>query len=271
MNRSLRPLAVTLCLILFSPMAALADVALNAPAEAALAAAIEDAQTRSESAKADRFAFSTRVETGDEDNPLIELSFDPQLPADEQYFLLHPSEEENPKARKKILKQRQKDLQKMAEKGKEMAPDRDLVIKDPKKLLNDSARFEREEGASYVFSFQPAPGSFDFGGGEGKDNDEKPKAKKDKGGNDFASHLKGEMFISKDDQRLTGVRFFAPESFKPVAVAKIKHFEIVMDIAPAWPDGPLVTTHQTVEVRGKALFKKFEQLTTISNSGFEKR
>ncbi|PHS28214.1 MAG: hypothetical protein COA85_04115 [Robiginitomaculum sp.] len=271
MNRLSFPFAVILCLTLFSPIVAFGDAALNAPAQAALAAAIVDAKTRYENAKADRFAFSTRVETGDEDNPLIEFSFDPQRPADAQYILLHPSEEENAKARKKMLKQRQKDLQKKAEKGEDVIPDRDLVIKGPEKLLNNSAHFEREEDQAFVFSFQPAPGSFDFGGDDGEDHEKKDEVKKNKGGNVFAFHLKGEMFISKDEQRLTGVRFYAPKSFKPMAVAKIKHFEIMMDIAPAWPDGPLVTTHQTVEVRGKALFKKFEQLTTVSNFGFEKR
>ncbi|MDQ7018233.1 MAG: hypothetical protein Q9M33_03615 [Robiginitomaculum sp.] len=269
MYRSFYPFAAIFCLIVFSPMVAFGDVALTASAEAALATAIADAQTRRDNAKEDRFAFSTRVETGDEDNPLIEFSFDPQRPADAQYILLHPSEEENPKARRKMLKQRQKDLQKMAKKGEESAPDRDLVIKDPKKLLNNSAHFKREEEQAYVFSFRPAPGSFNFGDDGGEEHEKKGKTKEDD--DDFASHLRGEMFISKDKPRLTGVRFFAPESFKPVAVAKIKHFEIMMDIAPAWPDGPLVTTHQTVTVRGKALFKRFEQLTTVTNFGFEKR
>lgn len=269
MYRSFYSFCAIVSLFIFSPMVAFGDAALNAPAEAALAAAIADAQIRRDNAKEDRFAFSTRVETGDEDNPLIELSFDPQRSADEQYILLHPSEEENPKARRKMLKQRQKDLQKMAEKGEEATPDRDLVIKDPKKLLNNSAHFEREEGANYVFSFQLAPGSFNFGDDNGEEHEKEGKTKEDD--DDFASHLKGEMFISKEEQRLTGVRFYAPKSFKPMAVAKIKHFNIMMDIAPAWPDGPLVTTHQTVTVRGKAMFKKFEEQTTITNFDFEKR
>jgi len=269
MYRPFYPFMIVFCLVFLSPMVAFGDAAPNAPAEAALAAAIVDAQTRSEGAKEDRFAFSTRVETGDDDNPLIELFFDPQRPADTQYVLLHPTEEENSKARSKMLKQRQKDLQKKAEKGEDVAPDRELVIKDPKKLLNNSAHFEREEGASYVFSFQLAPGSFNFGDDDEEEHEKKSKAKEDD--DDFASHLKGEMFISKDEQRLIGVRFYAPKSFKPMAVAKIKHFNIMMDIAPAWADGPLVTTHQTVTVRGKAMFKKFEQQTTVTNFGFEKR
>jgi len=247
----------------------------EAQAMAALETATADTMARFKRNKDTRFAFTSRIETGNEKVPLVEFSYDPALPVNARYVLIHPSEAENPKARKRILKQRAKALEANGEEGKEDKPDQGLLIEDPKKLLNNTAKFEREDDGKYVFSFQPAPGSVNFGGGHDKDknkdpSDKKKKAKKkDKKG--FSSHLKGEMYINKDAQRLTGVRFYEPKSFKPVPIAKIKSFEIKMDIAPAWEDGPMVPIKQDVTASGKAMFKAFEEHSVVTSSGFEKR
>ena len=251
------------------------DDTVEARAMAALENATADTMARFNRYKDSRFAFISRIETGNENVPLVEFSYDPALPINERYVLIHPSVAENTKARKRILKQRAKDLEALAEEEEGDTIDRDLLIEDPKKLLNNTAKFEREEDGNYVFSFQPAPGSVNFGGGGDEDknkesSDKKKKAKK-KDKKDFSSHLKGEMYISKDAQRLTGVRFYAPESFKPVPIAKIKSFEIKMDIAPAWEGGPMVSIKQDISASGKAMFKAFEQHSVVTSSGFEKR
>ncbi|PHS21709.1 MAG: hypothetical protein COA84_15365 [Robiginitomaculum sp.] len=248
------------------------DDTVEARAMAALEQALADTESRYAASKDVRMAFTTRIETGDEDNPLVEFSYDPALPEGERSVLIHPSEAENPKARKKIMKQRAKALKQRVEKGEEAAqPDRDLYLENPRKLLSDgAAKFTREEGGNYVFSFQPAFGAVNFGGGDDEDEGKKKKGK-DKDKKDFSTYLLGEMSVSKDPQRLTGVRFYAPESFKPVAIAKIKKFEINMQIAPAWEDGPMISALQEVTVSGKAMFKAFEQHSVVTNSGFEKR
>ena len=249
------------------------DIA-QARAVAALENALADTQNRYAASKHVRMAFTTRVETGDEDNPLVEFSYDPALPEGERFVLIHPSEAENPKARKKIIKQRAKALKERIEKGEAARmPDHDLYLENPRKLLKDgTAEFTRKEDGNYIFSFQPAPGAMDFGDSDERDEEKKEKHKgKDKDEKDFSSYLLGEMSVSTDTHRLTGVRFYAPESFKPVAVAKIKKFEINMQIAPAWEDGPMVSGQQEVTVSGKAMFKAFEQHSVVTNSGFEKR
>jgi hypothetical protein len=280
MNRSLRLYFIAISFVFTGLLSSSPvwgqDDTVEISATAALENALADTESRYAAAKSVRMTFTSRVETGDEDNPLVEFSYDPALPEGERFVLIHPSEAENPKARKKIMKQRAKALKERIEKGEAASmPDRDLYLENPRKLLSDgAAKFMREEDGNYVFSFQPAFGAVDFGGSddEGEDEGKKKKRKsKDKDKKDFSTYLLGEMSVSKDKHRLTGVRFYAPESFKPVAVAKIKKFEINMQIAPAWEGGPMVSVQQEVTVSGKAMFKAFEQHSVVTSSGFEKR
>jgi hypothetical protein len=253
-----------------------ADEGMDAQAQAALSAAIEDAKTRAVSTKDQRFAFTTRVETGDEENPIVEFAFDPQQPEEQQFRLIHPTAQENAKAREKIIEQRQKALNKRRKAGETAAPDRDLIVDLSSGFLeNQTARFLRETPTEYIFSHQPAEVGMNFGGGDKKDDkDKKRSAKQSKEKNqsgNFAKHMSGEIAISKADQRFVWIRIYATKSFKPVPVAKIKTFEMLMQLAPAWPGGPLVKTRQEVSVVGKALFKKFEQHSIIDSFAFEKR
>jgi hypothetical protein len=253
-----------------------ADEGVDAQAQAALSAAIDDAKARAVSTKDQRFAFTTRVETGDEDNPLVEFTFDPQKLQEQQFRLIHPTAQENAKAREKIIEQRQKTQKKQRKAGETAAPDRDLIVDLSSGFLeNQTARFLRETPTEYIFSHQPAEVGMNFGGNDkGKKKDNK-KASSDQGKknkkNNFAKHMSGEIAVSKADQQFVWIKIFSTKAFKPVPVAKIKTFEMLMQLAPAWPGGPLVKTRQEVSVAGKALFKKFEQHSIIDSFAFEKR
>ncbi len=254
---------------------AYADTAVSDQAQIALETAIKDAADRAQQAKGQRFSFTSRIETGDEDNPLIEFSFDPRKPYADRVTILHPTMEENPKALKKILKQKQETLEKRKKEGTEATQDHDLIFAAAQEMLgNESPRFEREENGEYIYSFSPSvlmQGDDDedkarAGDKKGKGKGKSGKVKKDS----FASHMNGELFVDMQNKRISSIRVFSTEPFKPAAIAKIKSFEMIMKFAPAWPDGPMVTTHQEVTVAGKAMFKKFEQHTSVDNFGFEK-
>ncbi len=239
----------------------------EAPASAAFAAleaAIADVQARAEKVPDVRFAFTTRAETDGEEASLVEYAFDPQEPIESRFTIIHPTLQEDEKTRKKLDKERKKSIKRFHKKGIESKPDRELIIDEIQSLFSGEARLDRETNDAFVFAFTPAPGAVNMGGDEDEDND---KAEDDKD-DPFGEHLLGELTVSKADQRLTRMRFFSIESFKPAAVVQIKNFNLIINIAPVWVDGPLVSTSQEVHISGSAMFKDFEEHTVSTNSAF---
>lgn len=71
----------------------------------------------------------------------------------------------------------------------------------------------------------------------------------------IAEHLAGEVGVDRATGRLSHVRYFAPESFKPAPVARFRTFDHRVDVAPAWEGGPLVRTRTHTQMMVSAMFQ----------------
>ncbi len=243
--------------------------------QAILQAAKDDLTARNAAIGPDlRFAFTGKVLVSGDEPLTIEYTFDPAKPLAEQWGLVHPSEEENAKARADIIKDHEKQLRKAAKKEgePEKGPDQQLILRSFKRdgeMAKDETLFLREEGDELIFSFDPGAGSISFSG-DG-DSEDKGKKKKKNQKNQKVDYLAGEIGISKSAKQILWMHVYATKSFKPVVVAKVKNFDMMVHFASAWDGGPLVTVRQEVTVSGSAMFRKFNQQSTTTNSGFKKR
>lgn len=241
----------------------------NEQAKAALDAALADIATRKQNTEAVRFAFRTHIESSDADMGLIEYDFDPDKPIENRITIIHPTVEENPKTRKKFEKDLRKAVKRYHKKGIERKPDLDIVFPDIQKLTDGTIKFLRQTDTEWVFAFDVADDAVNFDSDNQSASEDKPNDKKKD--NPLAEHLDGELAIDKEHQKVSWLRFYATESFKPASVVKVEQFDLVQNLAPAWPDGPLVAVKTEVKVKGSAVFKGFEQHVLTTHSGFERR
>ena len=79
-----------------------------------------------------------------------------------------------------------------------------------------------------------------------------------------------EMRVAKSNSRFESFRLYSVKPFSPGFAVKIKRFEQVNELAPAWPDGPLVTIKQEERVKGTIGFLVgIDDQTSVTNSEFE--
>lgn len=74
----------------------------------------------------------------------------------------------------------------------------------------------------------------------------------------IAEHLTGEVGVDRETGRLSHVRYYAPDSFKPAPVARFRQFDHRVDVAPAWENGPLVRTRTRTQMNVSAMFQTHE-------------
>ncbi len=74
----------------------------------------------------------------------------------------------------------------------------------------------------------------------------------------IAEHLAGEVGVDRTTGRLSHVRYYAPESFKPAPIARFRTFDHRVDVAPAWEGGPLVRTRTRTQMTVSAMFQTHE-------------
>lgn len=225
-----------LCLLILAPQAA------HSSDLAALEAAISDAESRLEGHETTRFSFRKTIEQPD---VRVVLRYDPsQKPP--WSVIGDPVDTAEAAARS----------HNEALIGAETSPDRDALMTEPRKLMTQGdAQFLREENGAWVYNFDLKEGVEMAGGGQ--------KA-------DITSYLKGEIFVDKDSRQLSGMRFYAPEPFKPAPVAKVKEMNVRIDFAPVdGGEGPLVMTREATKVSGSAMFQDFSEQSTATYSGFE--
>jgi len=217
-----------------------------------------------------RFALTAHVETAGGEPASFEYRYDPGKPAKAQWTLVHPTEAENAKLRKKLIKDHQKQQRKAAKTAKPvMQPDQMVIVRHLHEIVVRGVQFLREDGDSYIFSYDPGIAMLTK---PGKPKDQNAGKEKDgKRQQKMAKALHGEFAISRDGKQFLWIRQFSVHSFKPASVAKINHFELLTQFAPAWPGGPLVQTRQASKVSGSALFKTFDQSSTVTYSDFVKR
>ena len=232
--------------------------------------ALQKATQRLESAvmaqpKTLHFALTTRVQSTGDDIFTAQYRYDPGQPEGQQWILIHPSESEDAKGREKLIKAHEKQLREAASSKQAIqTPDQEVLVRHVHEMAKQDARFLREDGNSYVFSFDPGRNLPGKPGGQSKQGNNKRQQK-------MKDAFRGEFAISRDGRQFLWMRLFTVHSFKPAKVAKIKQFEVKTQFAPAWPGGPLVQVRQENRVRGSALFHKFDQHNIMTYSGFEKR
>ena len=227
----------SLCLLLLVPQTA------HSNDIAALEAAISDAEARLEGHESTRFSFRKTIEQPD---VRVVLRYDPsQKPP---WSVIG----EGADAADAAVRSHNESLA-----GAEEPPDRDALITDPRRLLTaGETDFLREEDGAWVYNFDLREGVEMVGGGERAD---------------ITRYLAGEVFVDKESGRLSGMRFFAPEPFKPAPVAKVKEMNVRIDFAPVdGGEGPLVSVREETKVSGSAMFQSFSEQSTTTYSGFEK-
>ncbi len=244
----------------------------NFDSDALLQAAKDDLQARLAAHDNDtRFALRERIDLSGDDHLSIEYVFDPAKPVGEQWNLLHPSEAEDAEARKEIIKDHLKQQKRAAKKGGDQGfePDQDAVVRKLSETVGDAPQFVRVDGDAAIYSFQPkGDGLF---GSHDKEGDKGKKRKKSAKATKSTDYLRGEFAISKVGKHFAWIHIYTIKSFKPVAVAKVKTFDLTTQFAPAWDGGPLVITRQEVKAAGSAMFKKFNQHSLSVKSDFQKR
>lgn len=85
---------------------------------------------------------------------------------------------------------------------------------------------------------------------------------------DIADNVHADVGI---DPQTATVRFRevrAPESFRPNAIVRIRGYETRIDMAPAWPDGPVVITSQRYEIAASAMLQNYDLNGDTRYSGF---
>lgn len=87
---------------------------------------------------------------------------------------------------------------------------------------------------------------------------------------DIADNVHADVGI---DPETAAVRFRevrAPESFRPNAVVRIRSYETRLEMAPAWPDGPVVITSQRYAIGASAMLQTYDFNGSTRFSGFSR-
>ncbi|VAV90066.1 hypothetical protein MNBD_ALPHA06-112 [hydrothermal vent metagenome] len=156
--------------------------------------------------------------------------FDPTRPVPERWQVAFPSMQDDPKENAKLQKKYAK------WDGKS---DTALMIPDLRKRMGNGAVFVRTEKDADVFSFDIADEYILEGGGRKSE---------------IARYIKGEIAIDTKTNLIRWIRYYAPNEFKPLSVVKLKFYEIIQYVAPAWENGPFVRVYETSKVNGSAPF-----------------
>jgi hypothetical protein len=225
--------------LLGAPAYAQADAALVEAAIAAMESRAEPGQ---------RWSFLRTVTVGEES---FTATFDPSRPADEVWSLASPASED---ALSRELRGAYRGMRDETDADLELVfggdPEEEVELRDQIEGL----ALLSEDAIRAVFSF--APGGALLGPGDGG---EAPG---------WVRHLSGELTVAKAAPVIETLRVFAPESFKPVPVARIDEMELVTRFAEIEPGGPVATVSIHIRAVGNALFRAVDQSMLMEHSGF---
>jgi hypothetical protein len=112
-------------------------------------------------------------------------------------------------------------------------------------LSLEETQLIRETADTWVFSV-PSAVSLDIG----NESDANQK-KEQQVNNKLSESLVSELVVSKADPHFLSLHIYAVKSFKPSLLAKVKTFEIKMEYAEAWEDGPLYIKFASRTLKGK--------------------
>lgn len=112
--------------------------------------------------------------------------------------------------------------------------------------------FLEETTAEYIFSFVPGPGE-----------DQKPMSDK------MIAALERRFRVDRATSCMTGFSMISTGPFKPAPIATIEVFEFVLRLSTVEGSGiPLITSFHS-SVKGKALFKAFDESSKVTISDVE--
>ena len=68
--------------------------------------------------------------------------------------------------------------------------------------------------------------------------------------NSIAEQLLTEMIVDKSSQQISGLKIYTLAPFKPSFLVAVETFEIRLNFAEAWPDGPIIRTYLSQHMVG---------------------
>lgn len=225
--------------------AALAAASMGAAARAqdvaaVFEAAVADAIARS--ADAPRFSFTQTVVNLESGQRLV-ARFNPEGPEGARWSLMEPAlealEGEALQFWDRMRVQDEADIELLADDIEDMAP-------------VDASYAGESEGRSVYRGVMPEASE--------DDEDRPPRAMREA--------VTAEVIIDNAEQRLESYRLVAERAFRPNALARVTDFEMTIDFAEAWDEGPLVIARVSQAVSGSALFQSFNERFSITNDGF---
>lgn len=85
------------------------------------------------------------------------------------------------------------------------------------------------------------------------------------------SALTTELTISRASPRFLSLKTYAQKPFKPEAMVKVNEFNVRMEFAEAWPNGPLAIRNITKVIKGRyALFVSVNEVSVTSYKNFQR-
>ncbi len=245
-------LRIFICLGLFLTLPMVAQAEMDA--QNLLEEVRKDIRARNSAAQHVRFSFDMKLSSVGDEFFMAKLHFDPSQETKQQWQVRFPSKAEN----EEIYTKTHQQIAEGRKNNPKIQEDRDLIIEEflGKGELNPV--FSRTHNGIAIFEFS-VPSSF-----LGDENE-------DDGMGDFTKYLSGELGIDLSNRQLAWMHIYAKKPFKPVMMAKVKHFDLRLDIAPAWPNGPMVQVREQIVISGTAMFQKFSQNIETIHSNFRKK
>lgn len=212
----------------------------------------DDIAARSMAADGVRFSYNMNTSVIGSKEYTVSLAYQPLDDRATQWQIVSPSLAEN----EEVYTQAKKKIDHDIEAKPDAKDDQALILKEVPGKNAEELVFISEEDGIAKYAINLTEGFVSFDGGD------------DKGMSKMLKHIKGEIAIDVASEQLLWVRMFAEKPFKPMAVAKIKNFNVKLHFAPAWDDGPIVQVRSESSVSGSALFQKFNEKSDITFSNF---
>jgi hypothetical protein len=212
----------------------------------------DDIAARSMAADGVRFSYNMNTSVIGSKEYTVSLAYQPLDDRATQWQIVSPSLAEN----EEVYTQAKKKIDHDIEAKPDAKDDQALILKEVPGKNAEELVFISEEDGIAKYAINLTNGFVNFDGGD------------DKGMSKMLKHIKGEIAIDVASEQLLWVRMFAEKPFKPMAVAKIKNFNVKLHFAPAWGGGPIVQVRSESFVSGSALFQKFNEKSDIVFSNF---
>lgn len=140
------------------------------------------------------------------------------------------------------------------------------LLIEPTSFSAEHAKLSSETDSTWVFLI---PNLVNVGLGDDEvDEQQERELQLD---NQLKSVLQTELVIDKKTQEFVSLHIFAKTPFKPSFLAKVEKFDVRVEFAEAWPEGPLIGLSTSRSMRGKyGFFVNIEEFKTTTISEVKK-